>query len=177
MKIYISQVFILIGYLIFFISRFRKTKKLILITDNISRGCFIIGYSLLHSINSVEHTIYGIIRNVTGQALIKQRKICKMIGFTIMLILLCAMYGLSFNGVTTIMFILSGIINLYASVFATAQGIRLGTAFAAICNIVAFLIIGSYASIIGELFCGFMSAISFVKEMKKHENNERGIGI
>lgn len=165
-NIYISQGFILIGYLIFFISRFRKTKKLILITDNISRGCFIIGYAFLHSINSIEHTVYGIIRNITGQALIKHKKIHKMIGFTIMLILLCAMYGLSFNGVATIMFILSGLINLYATVFAKAQGIKLGTAFAAICNIIAFLIIDSYVSIIGEVLCGIMGVISFVKEMK-----------
>lgn len=161
----ISQGFIIIGYFVFFISRFRKNKNSILMTDNISRGCFIIGYVLLHSINSIEHTVYGIIRNLVGQALIKHKKIYKIIGFTIMLILLFAMYGVSFNGVDTIMFILSGLINLYATIFAKEQGIRLGTVFAAICNIIAFLIIGSYASIIGEVLCGIMGVVSFVKEM------------
>lgn len=175
-EFFVSQGFIIIGYFVFFKSRFRQNKKSILMTDNISRCCFIIGYILIHSINSIEHTVYGIIRNLVGQVLIKHKKIHKIIGFTIMLIILCTMYGISFNGISTIMFILSGLINLFTAVFTKEQGIRLGTVFAAICNIIAFLIIGSFASIIGELFCGLMGFISFVKEMKIiYENNETTI--
>mgnify|MGYP003290135573 CR=1 FL=1 len=166
MKNYISQGFIIIGYLIFFISRFRKNKKSILMTDNLSRICFIIGYYLLNSLNSIEHTIYGIVRNTIGQKLISKNKIYKVFGFLILLIILCIMYGLSFNGFSTIMFILSGLINLFAIVFAKEQGIRLGTTLAAICNITAFVIIGSYASIIGETLCGFMGVLSFIKGYK-----------
>lgn len=77
------------------------------------------------------------------------------------------MYGLSFNGFSTIMFILSGLINLFAIVFAKEQGIRLGTTLAAICNIIAFVIIGSYASIIGETLCGLIGVLSFIKAYKK----------
>ena len=44
-------------------------------TDTISRICSIIGYCLFGSINSIEHTVYGIVRNITGQALIKSNKI------------------------------------------------------------------------------------------------------
>lgn len=161
---FISQGFIIIGYFVFFISRFRKNKKSILMTDNISRGCFIIGYVLIRSINSIEHTVYGIIRNLVGQALIKHKKLHKIIGFTIMLVLLCIMYGVSFNGAVTIMFLLSGFINLCATIFAKEQGIRLGTVFAAICNIIAFLMIGSYASIVGEVLCGFCGICSFCEK-------------
>lgn len=164
MPIYTSQVFIIIGYLVFFISRFKKNKKSILITDNISRICFIIGYFLFHSVNSIQHTVYGIARNIIGQALLTSKKVYKVLGFGMMLIVLCVMYGISFNGISTLMFILSGLINLFAIIFLKEQGIRLGTVFAAICNIVAFVIIGSYASIIGEILCAIIGIISFVKE-------------
>lgn len=111
MSMHISQWFIVIGYFIFFISRFRKNKKSILMTDSLSRICFIVGYYLFDSTNSIEHTVYGIVRNTIGQALIPRKKVYKVLGFAIMLIVLCIMYGFSFNGVSTIMFMLSGFIN------------------------------------------------------------------
>lgn len=163
----VSQGFILIGYFIFFISRFRKNKKSILITDNISRSCFIVGYYLFGSINSIEHTIYGMIRNVVGQLLISRKNIYKIASFIVMLVVLFIMYGMSFSGISTILFLLSGTINLCTAIFAREQGIRLGTVFAAVCNVTAFLIIGSYASIVGETLCGIMGLLSFIKEEKK----------
>ena len=171
-----AQGLVTIGYLIFFISRFRKNKKSILMTDNISRICFIVGYFLFNSINSVEHTIYGMARNIIGQALITSKRFYKILGFLIMLIILCIIYSLSFNGVSTIMFMLSGLINLFAIVFATEQGIRLGTVIAAICNIIAFLIIGSHASVVGELLCGIAGILSFIKENKICLDGEHDYG-
>lgn len=164
-----SQGFIIVGYVIFFISRFRKDKKSILITDTLSRTCFIVGYYLFDSINSIEHTVYGIVRNMIGQFLIMKSKAHRIFGFIIMLTVLCTMYSVSFNGISTIMFMLSGSINLFAAIFTKEQGIRLGTVFASICNITAFLIIGSYASIIGELLCGVMGVLSFIKENKNNQ--------
>lgn len=159
----ISQIFIVIGYGVFFISRFRSSKKSILTTDTISRSCFIVGYYLFGSVNSIEHTIYGIIRNIIGQILIDKNKKHKIFGFVLMTIILCIMYSISFNGMSTIMFILSGMINLFVAIFAKEQGIRIGTILAAICNIIAFLLIGSYASIIGEALCGITGILSYIK--------------
>lgn len=173
MLIYISQSFIIIGYLIFFISRFRNSKKSILLTDTMSRICFIVGYYLFGSVNSIEHTIYGIIRNAVGSSLIKRSKTYKILSFIIMAIALCIMYGLSFNGVSTIMFMLSGLINLFVAIFTKEQGIRLGTVIASICNITAFLLIGSYVSIIGEALCGITGILSFIKEKRKNEDTIR----
>ena len=139
-------------------------------TDTISRICFIVGYYLFGSVNSIEHTIYGIIRNIVGQSLINRSKTHKILSFIIMTIALCIMYNLSFNGVSTVMFILSGLINLLAVIFAKEQGIRLGTVIASICNIAAFLLIGSYASIMGETLCGITGILSFIKEKRKDED-------
>lgn len=91
-----------------------------------------------------------------------------------MTIILCIMYSLSFNGVSTVMFILSGLVNLFAVIFAKEQGIRLGTVIASICNITAFLLIGSHASVIGEALCGITGILSFIKEKRKNEDT---IGI
>lgn len=97
-----------------------------------------------------------------------------MLSFIIMAIALCIMYSLSFNGISTVMFMLSGLINLFAVILSREQGIRLGTVFASICNITTFLLMGSYASIIGEALCGITGILSFIKENRKKENT---IGI
>lgn len=161
--IYMSQSIILLGYLMFFISRFRKNKKSILMVDVLSRICFIMGYWLIGSINSIEHTIYAIVRNIIGSLLIAEKKSYKILGFGVMLLILFIMYGLSFNGISTVMFVLSGIINLYAIIFTKEQGIRLGTIFASFCNIIAFSLIGNVISVIGELLCGIIGFISYLQ--------------
>lgn len=125
-----------------------------------SKGCF---YMVNKVIYSIEHTIYGIIRNIVGQKLTKHSINVKLTGFVIMAVLLCIMYGMTFNGCSTIMFIFSGLINLFAIFFLKEQGIRIGAACAAICNICAFVLVGSYASILGETLCGVMGITSFIK--------------
>lgn len=166
---YLSQALIIVGYLIFFVSRFQKEKKGILIIDSVSRLCFLAGYFLIRSVNSIEHTLYGIIRNTVGNRIIKKSNVFKITIFIIMLILLCVMYGLSYKDCSTLVFLLSGLINLFAVFFLNEQGIRIGTILAAICNIVAFIIVKSYASIFGEILCGIIGLISFCKENGKNK--------
>ena len=164
----LSQCFILIGYCIFFISRFKKNKDSILLADSFSRGGFLIGYALLGSVNGIEHTFYGIVRNIVGELLVGTKNV-----FLVMLLLLIVMYGESFDGITTIALIMSGIINLYCIVFLDVQGIRLGTVFASICNIVAFIMIGSYVSVIGEVLCGVVGIVSFVRGIKEKRSKNK----
>lgn len=159
----LAQSFIVIGYLIFFASRFRDGKKNMLVTDTISRICFILGYCLSSSINGIEHTIYGIIRNIVGQLLINKNKTVKNFNFIFMAMVLFIMYGISFNGISTVMLMLSGIINLFTAIFTKEQGMRLGTVSASICNIIAFSLMGSYASIVGEMLCGLIGILSYKK--------------
>jgi hypothetical protein len=166
LKNIIAQSLILIGYIVFYIGLFKKNKKNILLTDNISRLFSIAGYIVFESLNSIEHTLYGMLRNYLGQRLIGKTNRVKTITFIIMIIILFTMYGLSFNGISTTMFILSAIINLTTAIFMNEQGIRLGKLFAAICNVIAFVIIGSYSSIIGESLCGIIGVISFITNLK-----------
>lgn len=85
-----------------------------------------------------------------------------------MLMILILMQCVTYAGITTIMFIVSGIINLIVTIFGDAQLIRFGTFLASICNIIAFIIIGSYASVLGESLCGIIGIWSF----KLHKNKE-----
>lgn len=160
---YLSQAFIIVEYSVFLVSRYQKDKKNILIADNLSQISFILGYLFLRSANSVEHTIYGILRNIVGQKLLNSTRKTKIMYFIVMLILLCVMYGVTFSGCSTILFVISGIINLFAVIFLSEQGIRMGTALAALCNITAFLMLESYASILGEITCGMIGLMSFRK--------------
>ena len=163
----ISQGFILVGYCIFIFSRVCKNKDKILLTDNISRATLLIGYILFGSINGIENAVYSILRNIIGKMLEQKSKTFQMIEFVVMSILLIVMYSLSFDGVPTVMFILFGLINLFAVVFLNAQGIRLGTVLATICAMIAYLLIGSYASVAGEVLCGFVATASYLKGRKR----------
>lgn len=58
---------------------------------------------------------------------------------------------------------LSGIINLFTAIFTKEQGMRFGTVSASICNIIAFSLMGSYASIVGEMLCGLIGILSYKK--------------
>jgi hypothetical protein len=162
----LAQTIISIGYLIFFYSRFRKDKKSILLMDNLSRTCSIVGYIIFGSVNSLEHTLYGMLRNFLGSKLICKSRKMKILTYVVMLMILFVMYGVSFNGLSTIMFILSAIINLTTVIFLDEQKIRLGTLLAAVCNVTAFAMIGSYVSIVGEAACGVFGLCSYLKFRK-----------
>jgi hypothetical protein len=90
----------------------------------------------------------------------------KILTYVVMLMILFVMYGVSFNGLSTIMFILSAIINLTTVIFLDEQKIRLGTLLAAVCNVTAFAMIGSYVSIVGEAACGVFGLCSYLKFRK-----------
>ena len=159
---WIAQSFILIGYLIFFASRFKNMKKGMLITDNISRICFATGYILFRSVNGIEHTAYGIVRNIVAQYISKKSRLQKWLYFAVMFALLMIMYGKSFAGIPTIMLWGSAVINLITAFFMQEQEIRLGTFLAAICNVVAFMMLSSYASVLGEGVCGVIGIVSYI---------------
>lgn len=163
----VSQLFICVGYVLFFISRFRKEKRNILVMDSVSRVCSIVGYACLGSLNGIEHMLYGVGRNIIGQKLNKSSTAVKVLGFLIMLSLLCTMYGLSYEGLSTIMFVISGSVNLFAVMFCNEQGIRVATLLAALLNIQAFSLLGSYASIVGESLCGGIGVLSYLKERRE----------
>ena len=63
----IGQFLTSISYGIFWISRFLKKKKDILLLDNISRIFAIIAFVFLGTYDGIKNTLYVILRNFLGQ--------------------------------------------------------------------------------------------------------------
>ena len=82
----LGQVFTFISYLIFWISRFLKNKKYILLWDNISRLFAIIAFLFLGTYDGIKNTIYVIARNILGDISDNKSKKYKVNIFIIMLI-------------------------------------------------------------------------------------------
>lgn len=170
----IGQILTLISYLIFWISRFFKEKKEILIGDNISRIFAIVAFLFLGTYDGIKNTLYVIIRNILGDIVDKKDKKYKIITLTIMLIILLIMYSFNFNGISTICVAVCGIFNLYGTIMCDEQGIRifgmLGSAFYTAFMFFTFNIIG----IICELICFIVMLSSYFKyrNNKEYENNK-----
>lgn len=74
----LGQLLTLVSYLIFWISRFLKSKNNILLLDNISRLFAIIAFIFLGTYDGIKNTLYVILRNVLGQVTNKKKKNIKL---------------------------------------------------------------------------------------------------
>ena len=70
----LGQLLTLVSYLIFWISRFLKSKNNILLLDNISRLFAIIAFIFLGTYDGIKNTLYVILRNVLGQVTNKKKQ-------------------------------------------------------------------------------------------------------
>ena len=158
----VGQILIGIGYAVYIISRFLKTKKNMLLWDNLSRVTDVVGYILFGNINGIEHTIFGIVRNEAYRHI--TQKVIKHIAFVILLAVIGIMYGFAFEGISTVFFIVGNVSLLVSTAYGNEQGVRLGTIGACICNIPAFLLITNYTGLVGEAICLVMTIIAYFKD-------------
>lgn len=163
----IGQILTLISYLVFWVSRFFKKKKEILIGDNISRVFAIVAFLFLGTYDGIKNTLYVILRNILGDAVDKKNKKYKIIIFLIMLFILIIMYSFNFNGISTICVAICGIFNLYGTIMSNEQGIRrfgmIGSIFYA--SFLFFTL--NYIGTICEVICFIVMLISYLKYRNK----------
>lgn len=166
----LGQLLTLISYLVFWISRFIKSKNNILLWDNISRIFAIIAFICLNAYDGIKNTIYVILRNVLGQITNKKEQKYKIITFLSMLVVLVLMYSFNFNGMSTICIAICGILNLYGTIMCDEQGIRIfgmiGSAFYATFMLLTGNIIGN----ICEIICFIVMLISYLKYKNINKN-------
>lgn len=159
----VGQFLTFISYGIFWISRFFRKKKDILLLDNISRIFAIISFAFLGTYDGIKNTIYVILRNFLGQVTNTKNKMNRISIFILMLIILVLIYSINFNGISTICVAICGILNLYGVLMCNEQGIRifgmLGSAFYMAFMIYTNNIVGS----ICELICFFVMMVSYIK--------------
>ena len=164
-----GQILTLVSYLIFWISRFFKEKKKILIGDNISRIFAIVAFLFLGTYDGIKNTLYVILRNILGDVVDKKNKKYKVVTFIIMLFILLIMYSFNFNGISTICVAICGMFNLYGTIMSDEQGIRIfgmiGSVFYMLFLFFTFNIIGT----ICELICFIVMLISYLK----YKNNKQ----
>ena len=162
----LGQVLTLISYLIFWISRFFKKKKDILLFDNISRFVAILAFIFLKTYDGIKNTFYVILRNIVGQIVNKKSKNSKTISFFIMLILLIVMYTFNFQGISTICIAICGILNLYGIIMCNEQGIRIFGMIGSLFYTGFMIFTGNIAGTICEVICFFVMLTSYIKYRK-----------
>ena len=166
----IGQILTLISYLIFWISRFIKSKHKILLWDNISRVFAIIAFIFLGTYDGIKNTLYVILRNLLGQFTNKKEKKHKLIALFIMLILLVLIYSFDFRGVSTICIAICGILNLYGVIMCNEQGIRFFGIIGSIFYMGFMIFTGNIVGFLCEAICFFVMIASYMKYKNKEVN-------
>lgn len=165
----LGQILTLISYLIFWISRFLKNKKNILLWDNISRIFAIISFYFLNTFDGIKNTLYVILRNILGQITNKKEKNIKLITFCVMIIILIVMYCINFKGLSTLCVSICGILNLYGVIMCDEQGIRIFGMIGSIFYIVFLFLTANLVGTICEIICFSMMFISYLKYYKAYK--------
>lgn len=163
----IGQLLTFLSYVVFWVSRFKKNKKDILLYDNISRFFAIAAFAVLKTYAGIKNTIYVLVRNYVGDKVKNNSKKVKFLSFIIMLIILFIMYLFDKIDISIICIALCGITNLYGVIMCDEQGIRLwgmiGSIFYAIFLFATANLVGG----ICEIICFIVSLLSYIKYAKK----------
>lgn len=162
----LGQILTLISYLIFWVSRFMKKKKNILLLDNISRFFAIIAFYFLGTFDGIKNTLYVILRNTLGNITNKKENKYKIITFIIMLIILIIMYSINFDGISTACIAICGILNLYGVIICNEQGIRIFGMIGSLFYTAFLCFTGNIVGTICEIICFMVMLVSYIKYKK-----------
>lgn len=165
----VGQILTFISYFVFWISRFIKNKKNILLWDNVSRIVAIISFIFLGTYDGIKNTLYVVLRNILGQITDKKAKKYKVITFIIMIVLLVLMYTFDYHGISTVCIALCGILNLYGVIICNEQGIRLFGMFGSSFYALFMVFTGNITGVICEIICFFVMLMSYIKYKNKME--------
>ena len=166
----IGQILTAISYIVYYISRFKKDKKDMLLWDNISVFFTLLSFVFLKSYEGASGTLYSYVRNKV-QSLVKGNKKNERIGFWVLLIVLLVILGVHFNGLFTLFLFLTNLFNLVGVMFFNPQGIRLCGVIASVCYLSFQIILNNYVGIICEIITMVVTLLSFVIYLKKGKDN------
>lgn len=163
----VGQALICMRYIIFWVSCYMKTKKYMLVYDNISKFFVIAGFLCLGTYDGIKNTLFSFVRNIIGNKVTEKPKKSKLAIFIVMSIVLFLIYLTNISKISTICVFICGIFNLYGVVVCREQGIRicglLGSGFYAM-----FLhLTGNYIGLICELVCAIVKFMSYCKYRKE----------
>lgn len=162
----LGQILTVISYVVYWVSRFFKTKKQMLLLDIISRIFAIVAFVALKTTNGVVSTLLAIVRNFIGIKIVEKDKKLRVGIFLLCSIIWIIIFMLDFSGLATIFVICCNIINLFGHIVCKEQGVRLfamiGSGFYA-----SFLFASNnYSGFICEVICFFVILVSYIKYRK-----------
>lgn len=159
----IGQILTFISYAIFWISRFGKNKKNILIIDNCSRVFTIMSFVCLGSLNGIQNTIFSGIRNFIGQKVTDKYRYKVYI---VMVTILTCMYAISFNGFSTVLLYMCAFFNLIGVILLKEQGLRMCGMIGGIIYIGFQIAINNYVGAVCEFVGVVVTLVAYMKCMK-----------
>ena len=165
-----GQILTFISYLIFWVTRYLKTKKSMLLGDNISRFFAIAAFICLGTYDGIKNTLFVIVRNIVGDKIAEKSKKTRLIAFMIMLFTLALLYTPNIFGVSTMCVFICGLFNLYGVIMCEEQGIRLFGLLGGGFYAMFLLFTGNYIGFICELICIIVLITSYCKYRKKKYN-------
>ena len=163
----LGQVLTFISYLIFWLSRFKKEKKNILLYDCFSRIFAILAFFFLKSYAGIKNTLYVIVENIIGRKIINKPKKYKIIVFLIMVIILLLLYIFELNRYDVLCLIICSLISLYGVLLLSPQGIRIAGIIASLFYILFLILIHNYIGVVCEIICIIITLCSFIKYYKE----------
>jgi hypothetical protein len=127
----------------------------------------ITAFLFLHSFNGIQNTLFATVRNIVGVKTADKKPSVKRTAFLVLLIILFLMYGIFFNGISTVCVGICGILNLYGTIMCDEQGLRLccisGSGFYA----TFLLITGNITGFVCETIGFFIMLYSYFLGKKK----------
>lgn len=163
----VAQIIIGLNYLVFWISRFAKEKKNIIILDSIAKLLTIFGFLLMHKYNGIENAVFSGIRNTIAGVVIKKNLKVRILVFIIFFTIMTSVFLLDFQGIATICVLITATLNAFGTILLKPQGIRLmsviGSAFYAGFQLFSHVYFGVFC----ELITFIVSLVSFLKYRKE----------
>lgn len=158
----LGQLLTLLSYIIFWVSRFFKDKNKILAFDNTSRIAAIISFICLGSVNGIQNTLFVLVRNYCGQKVNKKSDNTKRVTFIILLMSLCIMYAIFFDGVSTVILFICAVLNLIGVILCDEQGMRLFGLSGSLFYAIFLYLINNNVGFICEIICSFVLMSSYL---------------
>lgn len=165
----LGQLLTAVSYIIYWVSRFFKAKKSMLIADNLSRLIAIIAFICLDSINAIQNTVFCIVRNYLGTKVINSKRRIKIIVLILLFSCAMTMYVLSFKGIETVFIAICSTINMFGVIMLKEQGMRLATLSGSGFYASYLFLTANYTGFICELITLIVSFISWLKYHNKKE--------
>lgn len=158
----IGNIFTLLSYISYYISRFCKTKSNMCIWDAASKLLTIIAFIFLNALNGVYNNILALFRPI---AVVLKEKTGKKLHwlFIIFLILHILIFIFTYAGISSILISIVSIASLYFLFYSTTQTIRLTGTIGNIVYMLYQLSINNYIGVICEIIVLACNVISFVK--------------